>query len=449
MLSKKLTMTLERDRQSVRAVQVGLVMRAYRESFMPEGGRKGLTQEELLQRMSLVDDAYEERFSHTTVSRWESGATRPSVRRLQAFGKALNLKQTEVAGLILLAGLAPDYSTALLQAQTGESAQPDAHGTSPQALPRRWMAGVANEDLPSFRRNIVRLLVLRVLPTAVAITAAAFALWGLGLEETWTPVLLIGFAIGLVLILGFAFTDPYYSFRDFFWVSIFFLLSTPLLQFAPIRMDYYNFHVIDGLTTTIFPFMLALLTNLLIASCAGVLLQVLRRWQWEKLGDESGAFQRAAWVVVPPMVLTYAVVAVLANASVSIQLAAVFPAVAVGLTIMVALEDPLVRPSERDRQFLFWTLVAAMVMSVILGIATILAIYLSPNIPMVMPDHNLLRSWEIDFARYGFTREEALDLLNLGYIWHATIAFGYGAFVMGIKLILAVYRMAEDPSRSP
>ncbi len=43
------------------AVQVGLLMRSYRESFSPEGGRRGLTQEALLERMGSVDSDYAER----------------------------------------------------------------------------------------------------------------------------------------------------------------------------------------------------------------------------------------------------------------------------------------------------------------------------------------------------------------------------------------------------
>ena len=58
--------------QRARAVQVGLLMRSYRESFSPEGGRRGLTQEALLERMGSVDSDYAERYSHATVSRWEA-----------------------------------------------------------------------------------------------------------------------------------------------------------------------------------------------------------------------------------------------------------------------------------------------------------------------------------------------------------------------------------------
>ena len=72
--------------------------------------------------MGEVDDVYETRYSHGTVSRWESGSTRPSVDRLRVFGKALNLSETEVAGLILLAGLAPDFPGAALALSSSSAA---------------------------------------------------------------------------------------------------------------------------------------------------------------------------------------------------------------------------------------------------------------------------------------------------------------------------------------
>ena len=72
---------LERDVQRSRAAQVGILMRSYRESFSRGDGQRGLTQEALLERMAFVDQDYAERYSHATVSRWESGCTRPSLQR--------------------------------------------------------------------------------------------------------------------------------------------------------------------------------------------------------------------------------------------------------------------------------------------------------------------------------------------------------------------------------
>ena len=73
-----------------------------------------------------------------------------------------------------------------------------------------------------------------------------------------------------------------------------------------------------------------------------------------------------------------------------------------------------------------------------------LAIYLSPDLPRVLPDHNLLRSWQIDFARLGLTQEVALDGLNLGYMWHAIWVFSYMFFVVVGRLIVSIYRIDDD-----
>ena len=89
--------------------QVGMLTRAYRELFPNENGRQGITQKELLQRMNAVDVTFAATSSHGTVSRWESGQTPPTVQRLLAFGRALNLTSAEIQGLILIAGLDPSH----------------------------------------------------------------------------------------------------------------------------------------------------------------------------------------------------------------------------------------------------------------------------------------------------------------------------------------------------
>ena len=65
--------------------------------------------------MALVDAEYAERYSHSTVSRWESGRNSPNRQRLEVFGNALDLSETEVAGLVSLAGLTAGPETALVQ----------------------------------------------------------------------------------------------------------------------------------------------------------------------------------------------------------------------------------------------------------------------------------------------------------------------------------------------
>ena len=432
----------ERDVQQARAAQVGQLMRSYRESFTQGGGRRGLTQEALLERMGSVDSDYAERYSHATVSRWESGGTRPTLKRLKVFGQALRLSQTELAGLVLLAGLAPDFPTALDHVSGSSGANGNVVAPGPES--GSGVVGIAGalraERTPSILRCALRFVLLRVLPLGTAIVGG-YALSFYGWNNAWMPAAYVVFALGIVLAQGFLLPDRGAPMREFFWVSLFFLLTTPLLQFASIHMDHYNFHTIGDLAGTQMPYVLALLTNLVIAGAAGLMFQMLWRWQYSGDSGESSALRRAASVALPPVISVYAVVVVISNISVSIQLAVLLPVLGAVFTALLALRDPTFNPSERDRLYLLSTTSVLAIVSTALGIVAILAIYLSPNLPSVLADHNLLRSWEIDFAELGFTPGEALDRLNVGYMWHAIWVLAYMFFVVGGRLIVSVYRI--------
>lgn len=327
-------MAAERDVQKLRSVQVGLLMRSYRESFALGAGRRGLSQAELLRRMGEVDDVYETRYSHGTVSRWESGSTRPSVDRLRVFGMALNLSETEVAGLILLAGLTPDFPGAALALSSSSAAvrRPGSPGVvlegGEPGDPVRDSVVAGSAGLVGSRR--VRDLIpglsaevrffFRVLLLGLAFTACGYVLSLAGWDGSLHVVPFAGFALALVLGQGFLFPERQAGLREFFWVSIFFVLTTPLFQFAPLGLDHYNFHVLDAIRGTWIPCLLALLVNLVLASGAGLLFHLLHRWQYAG-GETGGALRRALWVALPPLVVVYGVAVVITNASVSIQLA--------------------------------------------------------------------------------------------------------------------------------
>ena len=331
-------------------MQAGFTMRAYRESFISEDGRRGLTQEELLLRMASVDDGYGERFSHTTVSRWESGATRPTVQRMRVFGKALGLSQTELAGLILLAGLARDFQTAsgLAISDVGERAV----GQEVESdLRASEAAGVQTPDhVASILHGVVRFMFLRCLPLGTFVVAVGYALSFLGWNESWTPVAYLGLVTSLVIVQGLLIPDRGAELREFFWVSLFFLLSMPLLQFAPIRMDHYNLYAVGDLAGTHLPYMLALLVNLALASSVGLAFQLLWKWQYSQHGGKSTALSRAAWVVLPPVGFVYAVVVMISNASVWIQFAVLMPVLAaVFITLLVLRELSTTRGGYANR----------------------------------------------------------------------------------------------------
>ena len=437
----------ERDVQRARAAQVGLLMRSYRESFSSGGGRRGLTQEALLERMGSVDSDYAERYSHATVSRWESGGTRPTLRRLNVLGKALDLSRTEVAGLVLLAGLATDFRTAVSHVTRGGDVT-NGNGETPEPMSAPGVVdnsqAAATESATSVFRAAVRFGLLRTLPLALCI-AGGYALSAFGWNNAWMPTVYVAFATGIVLAQGFLLPDRRAPLREFFWVSLFFLLTTPLLQFGSIRMDHYGLYRIGDLAGTQMPYMLALLVNLGIASAAGLMFHVLWKWQYSGNSVDSSALRRAASVALPPLILVYAVVVVITNISVSIQLATLLPVLGAVFTALLVLRDPAFSPSERDRLFLLSTASVLAMISTALGVVVILSIYLSPDLPSVLPDHNQLRSWEIDFAGLGFTTEEVFDRLNVGYLWHAIWVLVYMFFVVGGRLMVSIYRL--DGSR--
>ena len=294
-----------------RAVQTEFVMRAYRESFPREDGRRGLTQEELLRRMGEVDVEYAERFSHATVSRWESGGTRPTVARLQVFGKALNLSPSDVAGLMLMAGVAPDYQAAL-EAYYGE-APPEEHEPEDDELDAGYSTdassapGISPVQQPldggSILRESLRFGLYRCLLPGACVVALGYLLSAFGWNDGWMPMVYIAVVSGLVLAQGFFLPDRDGDLREFFRISVFFLLTTPLLQFQPLGLDHYNFYAVDGLAGTQTPYLLALLLNLVLASVAGLMFHVQCRLRYSAGRTAMNPFRRAAWVACPPLVL--------------------------------------------------------------------------------------------------------------------------------------------------
>lgn len=131
------------------------------------------------------------------------------------------------------------------------------------------------------------------------------------------------------------------------------------------------------------------------------------------------------------------------------QLGVSFAVLTAVCIVLLLMRDASVEPDERDRRFLLWAiLIVGMVLTTI-GAAVMLTIYLTPNLPAMLPDHNLLYSWAIDFDRIGLSPEETLQRFNVGYLWHATSVFVYMVFVVGGNLVAAAYRWGHEPPHTP
>ncbi len=445
-------MGLEREDRRLRAAQVGMLMRAYRESFAQADGRKGLTQEELLVRMAEVDGQYGERYSHSTVSRWESGATRPTRQRLIAFGKALELSSVEVDGLITLAGLDGRDRVGTLHRTSASSSS----GIGIADDSRDTLVNVGAADTQTGDRSVassnlsgaIRYCLSRFLLPGLCVAGGGYVLSSLGWTADWILTFFIAIVMGLVLTQGFLRMRKGDQLREFFFVSLFFLLSTPLLQMPLIRMDNYGFYTIADFAGTPIPCLLALLVNLALALIAGLMFDFLWKWQYSKDISERRAPQRAAWVALLPLAFVYCCVMVISNVGSWIHLTVIMPVLGVVFITLLVLRDPVVTPRERDLRFLLWAVVTAIIVLSALGGAGLLTLYLAPS-SLPEPDHNLLYSWDIDFAALGYTQDELTARLHLGFIWVALSNLVYIVVVIGGNLIVAIYRRGSGNGTQP
>ena len=295
----------------------------------------------------------------------------------------------------------------------------------------------------------LRLLALRVAPLGLLVVAAGYVLGAVGWSAPWMPVAYVCAIIGVALAQGLIWPDRTAGLRDFLWVSLFFVLAVPTLQFAFLDMDHYGFYRLGDFAGTHLPYMLALLVSLAAAGVSGAMYHVLHSWQNSRGRAAGGAIARAGWTVVPPVLASYAVAVALSNASVWIQSAVAFAFLALVFTQMLVLRDPSVNPSPVQRRFVLYATFIAAFVCAILGLATIVTIYLLPDVPRVLPDHNLLVAWEIDFDAHGYTREEALERLNPGYMWHALCMMVYMTLVVGGSVLTAVFRLFDGDAGGP
>ena len=441
----------ERDARWSRAAQVGMLMRAYRESFQVGENKHGLTQAALLDRMSTVNNQYAERYSHVTVSRWETGSTLPTVERLLDFGKALNLAEVEVEGLMRLAGFHTPISADDRSASAGWN-DPEIDGNSrsqptgvSQCVRAAYVSnGRRSEALVPDIGSIIRYVSFKCVLTGAAIAVLGYTLAAYGWDTRWMPLAYVTTIMCLVLAEGLLHRRRPHDLGEWYSATIFFLLSTFLLQSAFTQMDPYGLYAIDGFAGTHVPLLLALEINLVLACVAGLGFHLLRQRIYSGDTEHGNPLRRAAYVAVPPALLVYASILVISNLSLWAQLVMVIPAVAAVYVTLLALRDPLAKPVERDRRLL---LVAAISLAGVLGtlgIGVVVALYVYPDVPSVFPDHNLFATWEIDYAKLGYSEKDALGRLNQGYLWHGLATFAFMILGVGGYLINGIRQIGRD-----
>ena len=426
-----------------------MMMRAYRHAYRPRGGSRRLSQNGLLDLMALVDSRYSERHDHSTVARWESGATRPTIERLEVFGRALSLSPTEIDGLISLAGLDPDRITdevtgtqISVEPARGEAVPTSAYGTSSLGASTASFDGSPPSSHVRYALRYVRSHFL-VPGSCAALVGYFLALFGW--NSSFMLAVYVGVAMCVLTTQGFLRLRRSDDLGELFFVTVFFQLSIPLLHAPLTRMDAYGLYSIGNFGGTSIPFTLSLIANLLVATASGLMFHFLSRWQYSGPTATKSAYSRAAWIVLPPIALVYAFLLAFSNVGFWIVGLALFTLLAGVFTALIVLRDGDVSIGEWDRKFLLCSAVAVTIVLSTLGLAAILATYLQPS-NYDVSEQGLFYSWSIDFDALGYPRDEYFERSRLAVTWSSLTTLAYMVIVIGGKLIVSIYRLGGGDS---
>ncbi len=420
-------------------------MRAYRQARTSKSTGRRLSQNGLLDLMGQVDPKYLEKHDHSTVVRWESGATLPTKERLEVFGRALNLSRAEIRGLFALAGLEDGANTGLDNDTLDLVAASDAseHVTLKAGATSAW------SDPSSGPRQVTRYAWSRFILPGSCVALAGYFMAMLGWNSSFMLAAYVGVALFALTAQGFWRLRRSDDFAELFFVTIFFQLSIPLLHAPLTRMDAYGLYSLGGLAGTSIPFTLSLVVNLAVSTVAGLMFILIRRWQYSGPGDGKSAYSRAAWIVLPPIAFVYAFLLAFSNVGFWIVGLALFTLLAGVFTTLVALRDPDISIGEWDRRFMLCTAVTVVIVLSALGLGAILVTYMQPS-SYAVTDQGLFYSWEMDFDALGYSADEYVERSRLAVAWASLTTLAYMIVVIGGKLIVTIYRLGGgDSSMAP
>ncbi len=438
-------MQTDPETRRLRAKQVGMLMQAYRHAYQKGDGRKSrLSQEGLLHLMGQIDPQYLERYNHSTVARWESGATRPNKSRLEVFGQALELSGEEIQGMLWLAGLGEDQ----------EAAQSTRRLNEPET-PRDLVAGEAASDGSTeeggngtYAGYAVRFILTKFAIPGLIVGTLGYILARMGWNAGWVMALYVILAVVLVLVQNFLKLRRTHELRELYFITVFFLISGNLLQAPAIRMDPYGFYMIGDFANTPMPYLLATIVNLLLALAAGLMFDFLWRWQYRSSGGFANVYQRAAWTAFPPLIVVYAITLVFCSLGTWVYLLLVFSILGGTIMAILVIRDGTLKFTTWEKRLLMQGMVGAVLVLTAIGGAVTLILYLHPS-PMAIPDHSLIRSWDIDFAALGYSPDELMERYRFGAVLSSLATIAYMVIVLGGCALATVSRLKVDDTNDP
>ena len=443
-------MPVKGEVQKIRAKQVGVLMRHYRSSFRAEDGQTGLTLEGVLGRMAEGNQRYESS-APSTVSRWESGETMPRKRRLQEFGAALNLSQHEIDGLVALAGIdteiKPQAARAAGIALERHEQDADAPSTGSGRLTPESGGALGQSSVRSSLAQALQEGIFQFLLPILAIAGGGYLLSSLGITDTWILLLYIGLAIGLVVFQGVLRMRRADRLRDLLFMSLFFVLSAPVMQIPFVHTDHYGFYLLGDPTDSAKLILLSLAGCLSMALVASLAFDLLWRWQYSGRGARK-AHHRAIWAVAPPVALVYLCILLFGQSGAWIQYSFVLSVLGGAFITLALLRDETITLSEWDRRFLLWSAFMTVLVLTAVASATVLVSYSEFSL-LSTKGHTLIHSWDVDYGAWGYSEQELLDRNRISYVWSAALILAYMVIVIGGTLIAIIYRLDTTETGSP
>ena len=423
-----------------RAKLTGMMMQSLRQAFRMDGRKARLSQENLLVLMGQADSRYFNAYDRSTVSKWETGEVLPTVERLEVFGSALNLSRAEIDGLIVLAGLEPEAQNPPVESTSGSR-----EAAAIVAEPSAPAGNAASDRLAgrSYAGEFTWFVLTRFLLPGLGIAGAGYLLATVGWSSDWMMTVYVVVVLAMVLAHYLLRMRRPNHLRELYLVSTFVLLTTPLLLVPLIRMDPYGFYAIEGFANTPMPYVLALVLNLLLTLAAGLMYDFL--WRWQYSGGGGNVYRRAAWISFPPLAFIYVCELFLSSAGHWVYLLEVFSVLGGVFMAILVLRDESIMLSEWAKRFLLQTTMAITIVLTGIGLAGLVMVYWDPSL-LILPDHTLIRSWNVDFNALGYPPSEFWDRARIGVVWSALAAIIYLVVFIGGSLMVTIYRKDSGDS---
>lgn len=228
------------------------------------------------------------------------------------------------------------------------------------------------------------------------------------------------------------------------FMSLFFMLNTPLLQSSFTGMDNYGFHSLPRVSGSITPFALAASFNLLLALTAAILFGLLWNRHYLNASTRTGPFRSAVTVALMPLALIYAPIVFLSTPGGETYFLVVFAILFGAFATVAGFSDPRVRLIEWAAK---WSFIATLQLGIAFFIASIVGIVLFyTEIPHEVADHNRVWNWSTDWRALGYLPPEYANRMLTGFLWTAIAGMAYMVTMVGGYLLTTIYQRQIAPS---